>query len=50
MVLTAEPGTPSHERLRIRASWTAEPHPGPGADRRSVEQPMPDQIALTRLR
>jgi hypothetical protein len=23
MVLTAEPGTPSHERLRILASWTA---------------------------
>lgn len=24
MVLTAEPGTPSHERLRILASWTAD--------------------------
>jgi len=26
MVLTAEPGTPSHERLRILASWAATPH------------------------
>ncbi|MFK3983375.1 helix-turn-helix domain-containing protein [Micromonospora sp. NPDC050397] len=38
MVLTAEPGTPSHEALRILASWTAEPSaarapggPTPGA-------------------
>jgi hypothetical protein len=30
MILTAEPGTPSHERLRILASWNAEPRPGPG--------------------
>ena len=32
MVLTAEPGTPSHDALRILASWTAgdatAPHPG----------------------
>lgn len=28
MVLTAEPGTPSCERLRILSSWNAEPHPG----------------------
>ena len=27
MVLTAEPGTASHERLRILASWAATPHP-----------------------
>jgi hypothetical protein len=25
MVLTAEPGTPSNDALRILASWTAEP-------------------------
>jgi transcriptional regulator with XRE-family HTH domain len=30
MVLTAEPGTPSHQGLRILASWTAEPA-SPGA-------------------
>jgi len=24
MVLTAEPGTPSHDALRILTSWTAE--------------------------
>ena len=28
MVLTAEPGSPSHDALRILTSWTAE-HPGP---------------------
>jgi transcriptional regulator with XRE-family HTH domain len=33
MVLTAEPGSPAHERLRILASWTAEPADG-GATRR----------------
>jgi hypothetical protein len=33
MVLTAEPGTPSHERLRILASWNAEPHLRQGAQR-----------------
>jgi transcriptional regulator with XRE-family HTH domain len=33
MVLTAEPGTPSHERLRILASWNAEPRTGLGAER-----------------
>jgi transcriptional regulator with XRE-family HTH domain len=38
MVLTAEPGTPSHERLRILASWNAEPHTGPGAERLSMEE------------
>ncbi|HEY3479019.1 MAG TPA: helix-turn-helix domain-containing protein [Streptomyces sp.] len=27
MVLTAEPGSPAHEALRILASWTAEPVP-----------------------
>jgi hypothetical protein len=37
MILTAEPGTPSHERLRILASWNAEPHPGPGAERLPVK-------------
>jgi hypothetical protein len=30
MVLTAEPGTPSHQGLRILAAWTAEPA-SPGA-------------------
>jgi hypothetical protein len=38
MVLTAEPGTPSHERLRILASWNAEPYTGPGAKRPSVKE------------
>jgi transcriptional regulator with XRE-family HTH domain len=33
MVLTAEPGTPSHERLAILASWNAEPHTGAAAVR-----------------
>ncbi len=37
MILTAEPGTPSHERLRILASWYAEPHPSPGAERLPVK-------------
>ncbi|MGP4091843.1 MmyB family transcriptional regulator, partial [Streptomyces sp. KR55] len=30
MVLTAEPGSPSHDALRILTSWTAEV---PGTDR-----------------
>jgi hypothetical protein len=38
MVLTAEPGTPSHERLRILASWNAEPHAGLGAERPSAPE------------
>jgi hypothetical protein len=38
MVLTAEPGTPSHERLRILTSWNAEPHAGPGAERPPVQE------------
>lgn len=38
MVLTAESGTPSHERLRILTSWHAEPHTGPGAKRPSAEE------------
>ncbi len=33
MVLTAEPGTPSHERLRILTSWNAEPNADLGAER-----------------
>jgi anti-sigma factor RsiW len=33
MVLTAEPGTPSHERLRILASWNAGPRLRQGAQR-----------------
>jgi transcriptional regulator with XRE-family HTH domain len=33
MVLTAEPGTPSHERLRILTSWNAEPNAGLAAER-----------------
>ena len=32
MVLSAEPGTPSGERLRILSSWNAEPL-GPSAPR-----------------
>ena len=38
MILTAEPGTPSHERLRILASWNAEPYTGPGAKHPSVKE------------
>jgi transcriptional regulator with XRE-family HTH domain len=38
MILTAEPGTPSHDRLRILTSWNAEPLTGPGAGRRSAEE------------
>ena len=38
MVLTAEPGTPSHERLRILASWNAEPPAGMGAQHRSATE------------
>jgi hypothetical protein len=38
MILTAEPGTPSGERLRILSSWNAEPHPGPGAERLTVRE------------
>ena len=37
MVLTAEPGTPSYERLRILCSWNAEPNAGLGAERRSAQ-------------
>jgi hypothetical protein len=33
MVLTAEPGTPSRERLRILDPWTAGPPTGRGAKR-----------------
>ena len=40
MVLTAEPGTPAHERLGILASWNAEPHTGAAAVR-SNERPLP---------
>jgi hypothetical protein len=38
MVLTAEPGTSSYDRLRILASWHAEPDIGPGAKRLSAEE------------
>jgi transcriptional regulator with XRE-family HTH domain len=38
MVLTTEPGTPSCERLRILASWNAEPHAGLGAERPSGQE------------
>jgi transcriptional regulator with XRE-family HTH domain len=38
MVLTAEPGTPSHDRLRILTSWHAEPQTVPGAERPSAEE------------
>ncbi len=38
MVLTAEPGTPSHERLRILASWNAETHAGQGAESPAAEE------------
>lgn len=39
MILTAEPGTPSHDGLRILASWAAQspacpPGTAPGPDRR----------------
>ncbi|MFB7311891.1 helix-turn-helix domain-containing protein [Streptomyces sp. NPDC056192] len=30
MVMTAEPGTPSHNALHFLASWTTEPQPQPG--------------------
>lgn len=38
MVLTAEPGTPTHERLRILASWTADATTG-GPDAAGVRGP-----------
>jgi transcriptional regulator with XRE-family HTH domain len=38
MIVSAEPGTPSHDRLRILTSWNAEPLTGPGAGRRSAEE------------
>jgi len=38
MILTAEPGTPSHERLRILVSWNAEPHTRPGAENALAEE------------
>jgi transcriptional regulator with XRE-family HTH domain len=37
MVLTAEPGTPSHERLRILTSWNAEPNAALGTERASAQ-------------
>jgi transcriptional regulator with XRE-family HTH domain len=37
MVLTAEPGTPSHERLRILTSWNAEPNAGLAAERAAAQ-------------
>jgi transcriptional regulator with XRE-family HTH domain len=40
MVLTAEPGTPSHDRLRILTSWQAEPRTGPGAERSGGPTPL----------
>nr|WP_246143662.1 hypothetical protein [Actinacidiphila oryziradicis] len=33
ITLTAEPGTPSHDRLRILASWAAQAADHPIADR-----------------
>lgn len=33
ITLTAEPGTPSHDRLRILASWTARAAGHPSGDR-----------------
>jgi len=38
MILTAEPGTPSHERLRILDSWNARPHAGRGAETPAAEE------------
>jgi transcriptional regulator with XRE-family HTH domain len=38
MVLTAEPGTPSHDRLSILASWNAEPHTGHRAERPAAQE------------
>jgi transcriptional regulator with XRE-family HTH domain len=38
MIVSAEPGTPSHDRLRILTSWNAEPLAGPGAERRSAKE------------
>ena len=37
MVLTAEPGTPSCERLHILTSWNAEPSTGLGAEHASAQ-------------
>jgi transcriptional regulator with XRE-family HTH domain len=37
MVLTAEPGTPSYERLRILCSWNAEPNAGLSAERPAAQ-------------
>jgi hypothetical protein len=38
MIVSAEPGTPSHDRLRILTSWNAEPLAAPGAERRSAKE------------
>lgn len=38
MIVSAEPGTPSHDRLRILTSWNAEPPAGPAAERRSARE------------
>jgi hypothetical protein len=38
MIVSAEPGTPSHDRLRILTSWNAEPLAAPGAERRSARE------------
>jgi transcriptional regulator with XRE-family HTH domain len=38
MVLSAEPGTPSHERLRILLSWNAAPHTGLGRDHHQARE------------
>jgi hypothetical protein len=38
MIVSAEPGTPSHDRMRILTSWNAEPLAAPGAERRSAKE------------
>jgi hypothetical protein len=39
IVLTAEPGTPSHDALRILASWDGEEVPG-GGGTLTARQPL----------
>jgi hypothetical protein len=51
MVLSAEPGAPSHERLRILLSWNAAPHAGLGTDHppaREAETRQPSIVESSR--
>jgi transcriptional regulator with XRE-family HTH domain len=50
MVLTAEPGCPSHDALRILAAWTTKPEPVRGDLRRNRTTAAHDHVTSSRSR